>query len=160
MTGKNQRKYITEIIKGTERARGSYQTNPYLQPQKRGGIPDTAASRSIVKEALKLLRPSISPVITIRTVFNSSSVIFADPIELHQLFMNIFTNSVYAIGDKDGEILLELEDFYVDPEYTDTHPDIKTGEYLHIRISDTGHGIKQDILDNIFDPFFTTKPDR
>ena len=31
------------------------------------------------------------------------------------------------------------------------------GEWVEIRISDTGTGIPQDVVDRIFDPFFTTK---
>ena len=149
--------YINEIITGTERAKElirqilTFSRKNEVEFQK-------MEPQIIVKEALKLLRPSISSRISINTKFNSKSVIFADPIEIHQLFMNIFTNAVSAIGDVDGEISLELKDFFVDPEYAEIHPEVKTGEYLQILVSDTGHGITQENLDSIFDPFFTTKP--
>jgi len=34
----------------------------------------------------------------------------------------------------------------------------QTGDYLEIRISDNGPGIRTEIQDKIFDPFYTTKP--
>jgi CheY-like chemotaxis protein len=37
------------------------------------------------------------------------------------------------------------------------HPDLKPGPYLRLTVSDTGHGMSQDVIDRIFDPFFTTK---
>ena len=154
---KKTKEYISEIIKGTDRAKDLIRQILTFS-RKNEAEPRELHPQIIVKEALKLLRPSISSTISIKTKLNNSCIIIADPIEIHQLFMNIFTNAVYAIGDKEGEIILELDDFLVDPEYAETHPGMEPGEYLHIRVSDTGQGIKQEILENIFDPFFTTKP--
>jgi PAS domain S-box-containing protein len=61
---------------------------------------------------------------------------------LNQVFMNLLLNAGHAIEDK-GEITIET--------WSDD-------EEIHVRISDTGHGISEKNLSKLFDPFFTTKP--
>lgn len=149
-------KYIREIIKASERARDlvsqiltfSRQTEVELKP---------LLPKSVLKEALKLLRASIPATITIQSKINSNSAIMAEPTQIHQVVMNLFTNAVHAIGDNAGTITLELDDFMVDEEFTRTHPDIIKGKHVILRVSDTGSGIDHEVLDHIFEPFFTTK---
>ncbi len=63
------------------------------------------------------------------------------PGRLNQVFMNLLVNAGHAIEDK-GEITIETWSSH---------------EEIHVRISDTGHGISSDNLSKLFDPFFTTK---
>jgi CheY-like chemotaxis protein len=37
------------------------------------------------------------------------------------------------------------------------HSDVAAGSYVMIAVTDSGHGIPADILNNVFEPFFTTK---
>jgi two-component system sensor histidine kinase HydH len=53
-------------------------------------------------------------------------------------------NSIQAIGDKKGDITVEITD-----EPSD--------ENVIIKVVDTGIGIREDIMEKIFDPLFTTK---
>ena len=106
---------------------------------------------------IKLLRASIPAKIDITSKIDSDSVIMAEPTQLHQIVMNLFMNAAHAIGENTGTIALNLEDFSVDDEFTRTHPDINVGKHIRISISDTGSGIKPEIIDRIFEPFFTTK---
>ena len=71
--------------------------------------------------------------------------------------MNLFTNAAHAIGENSGLITLDLENFWVDDQFKKTHPNVKTGKHVKIRVTDTGTGIDAAILDYIFEPFFTTK---
>lgn len=64
------------------------------------------------------------------------------PGQLNQVFMNIIGNAIHAIHEK-GKITLV------------THVDRQN---IHISISDTGHGMSEEIKEKIFQPFFTTKP--
>jgi CheY-like chemotaxis protein len=81
----------------------------------------------------------------------------AEPTQLHQIIVNLFTNAVHAIGNKTGTIKLELDDFIVNKDFAKIHPDIKVGKHIMLRVSDTGKGIEQKNLEKIFEPFFTTK---
>ncbi len=60
---------------------------------------------------------------------------------MHQVFKNLVKNGLEAMTDS-GHISIE---------------GMLDGEYLLVRIQDTGPGIQPDILERIFDPFFTTK---
>ena len=149
-------KYFREILTASTRARDlvghiltfSRKTEVELKPLR---------PKHILKEALKLLRASIPATIDIRSVLSSDSAILADTTQLHQVVMNLFTNAVHAIAGNQGVISVELEDFMVDVEFTKTHPNIKEGQHIILRISDTGAGIEPAVLDHIFEPFFTTK---
>jgi CheY-like chemotaxis protein len=45
----------------------------------------------------------------------------------------------------------------MDAAYARAIENARPGSYVLLRVSDTGSGIPQEILDRIFDPFFTTK---
>jgi signal transduction histidine kinase len=62
--------------------------------------------------------------------------------ELNQVWTNIVDNAVQAMGES-GTLRI----------HTSTD-----GDYLTVKIGDTGPGIPADVLDRIFEPFFTTKP--
>ncbi len=64
-----------------------------------------------------------------------------NPGELQQVLFNIINNAVYVMR---GGGLLTISTKY-------------DGEWIEVRISDTGHGIAKEHRQRIFDPFFTTK---
>jgi CheY-like chemotaxis protein len=46
----------------------------------------------------------------------------------------------------------------VEEEYVQTNPSARTGEFVHLSVTDTGPGIPPEILEHLFEPFHTTKP--
>ena len=148
---------IGQIIVASERAKAlvtqilnfSRQSDVELVPVNIAGI---------VKEALKLLRASTPSFITIESDIADTSNVLAEPTQIHQVVMNLFTNAVHAIGENPGTITLTLKDFMVDREFTKTHPGIREGKHLILSITDTGCGISKETIEHIFNPFFTTKP--
>lgn len=110
----------------------------------------------IVKESVKFLRSSIPTSIEIIENINSQSQVMADATQIHQVVMNLCTNAYHAIGDHcQGKITVSLEDFYLDE--THVRQGCPPGNYVRLRVTDTGKGIEQGIMDRIFDPYFTTK---
>ncbi|MBN2790340.1 MAG: response regulator [Candidatus Delongbacteria bacterium] len=113
----------------------------------------------IVKEALKLLRASIPSTIDIKQDINTlQGTVMADPTQIHQIVMNLCTNSFQAMQDKGGILGISLEyknitEFDVEQNGYDISP----GSYLKLVISDTGIGIKKNEMDRIFEPYYTTK---
>jgi two-component system, cell cycle sensor histidine kinase and response regulator CckA len=45
----------------------------------------------------------------------------------------------------------------IDDEFASAHFGLKTGRYVMIVVSDTGHGMSPEVRERIFEPFFTTK---
>jgi len=112
---------------------------------------------SVVNEVLKLLRPSLPTTIEIRRDIEMSpdkGMIFADPTEIHQVFMNLCTNAAHAMRARGGVLGVKLTDVAIEGSM---HPDLEAGSYVCLSVTDTGHGIDASIMRRIFDPFFTTK---
>jgi len=112
----------------------------------------------LLKEAVKFLRASIPTTIEINQhVTDESCNIMADPTQIHQIIMNLFTNAAHAMKQAGGILKIELATIELDKGEIPRHPDLKPGHYVKLTVSDTGHGIDPDNIQRIFDPFFTTK---
>ncbi len=63
------------------------------------------------------------------------------PGKIHQLFLNLIINARDAI-ERDGAITIEFE---------------QSGDWIILRVKDTGKGIPPENIRRVFEPFFTTK---
>jgi PAS domain S-box-containing protein len=112
----------------------------------------------IIKETLKFLKATVPQNVEIREhVDVGSGMILGDPTQIHQVLMNLCSNAAYAMREKGGELEVSLANVEVDTHMLAQHLDLKPGPYLKLVVSDTGHGMSEDIVKRIFDPFFTTK---
>ena len=112
----------------------------------------------IIKEALKLLRASIPKDIEIVQKINQEcGPVFADPTKLHQIVMNLCTNAFHAVQNSRGRFEVALDEVQIEEDLTLGIPGLQGGEYIHLSVSDNGHGIRPEIMPLIFDPYFTTK---
>jgi PAS domain S-box-containing protein len=112
----------------------------------------------LVKETLKFLRAAMPQEIEIRENFDvESGMIMADPTQIYQVVMNLCSNAVHAMREKGGVLEVSLADVEVDAHMLASNPDLKPGSYLKLTVSDTGHGMDQELIKRIFEPFFTTK---
>ena len=68
--------------------------------------------------------------------------VLGDPDQLKQVFLNLVTNAVQAIGDSPGLIVIETR---------------SEGDYVETTILDDGPGISAHDLPKVFDPFFTKR---
>lgn len=83
--------------------------------------------------------------------------VVADPTQLHQVLLNLCVNARDAMPTG-GRLLLAAANLTLAEGDPRLPPRSKSGPYVVIEVSDTGHGIPAEIRHRIFDPFFTTKP--
>jgi PAS domain S-box-containing protein len=76
----------------------------------------------------------------------------ADQSQLEQVILNLTTNAREAMPNG-GAMTITLEDYAANGD----DPEVPTGEYVRLAISDTGFGIAPELIPQIFEPFFTTK---
>ena len=113
---------------------------------------------SLVKEALGFLRVSIPTVIDFEVKMPEQCwPIVGDPTQIHQVMINLCTNSAHAMEGEGGTLSVTLENVHYEKPEVFFDQELPSGKYVCIKITDTGFGIDPGCLDRIFEPFFSTK---
>ncbi len=97
----------------------------------------------VIDETLGLFKSRIDMhmISVMRDYKGIPPAIDADPLEIEQIFSNLFVNSIEEMHDG-GTLTVSLD---------------HNQKEIFIKVSDTGKGIPQENLNKIFDPFYTTK---
>ena len=102
----------------------------------------------VVRDALRLVRSDMlnSRVQLITELAQALPKIFADPVQLRQVLLNLMVNACDAMS----AIATEERKLIVRSVFTDAG-------YVQIDVSDRGSGVSPEHLERLFEPFFTTK---
>jgi len=146
---------IGEVVKAGDRARNLV-SQILTFSRKTETVYSPLALRTIVKESLKMLRSVIPTTIEIRQDLADTGLVMSDPTQVNQILMNLCTNAVHAMEESGGVLELKLKRVRLDKDAA-VALDILPGPYLRLTVSDTGHGMPQEVIDKIFEPYFTTK---
>ena len=112
----------------------------------------------IIKEALKMLRASLPTTIKIQEDIDvNCGKVMADSTNIHQIIVNLCTNSLHAMEKEKGVLSVSLYRKEISDEEIAGEPEVSSGPFMVLEISDTGHGMEQATIEHIFDPYFTTK---
>ncbi len=76
-------------------------------------------------------------------------------VHLNKTIMNLVSNAAEA-QPNGGEILVNTKSLYMDRAIRG-YDTVKAGEYVRLRVKDSGEGIGDLDLDHIFEPFYTKK---
>jgi hypothetical protein len=85
--------------------------------------------------------------------------ILADPGQLQQVVMNLAVNARDAMPRGGALAILAANVELREDDMPPDHPTLAPGQYVVLRVRDTGAGIPKEIQERIFEPFFTTKPE-
>ncbi|MFL6764996.1 MAG: PAS domain-containing protein [Sphingomicrobium sp.] len=99
-----------------------------------------------------LLRNVLGPGIAKQFDLDDSMIpVMADPTQLEVAVLNLAINARDAMPD--GGVLT----FASRPVEVTDDPELESGEYVELTISDTGLGMPPEVAERAFEPFFTTK---
>jgi PAS domain S-box-containing protein len=106
----------------------------------------------LVRGMTALLQSSLGSSVQIETHFPLKlPKIHADPNQLELAILNLAMNARDAMP-KGGSIVIGARERTVSDE-----PDLKSGHYLCVSVTDTGMGMDEETLRRAMEPFFTTK---
>jgi len=152
-----QETFTDEIIRGA--ARAAALTRQLLAFARKGKRQVTPVDiHNIVHQTVKMLTHSIDRRIEIHLELHASeSTVMGDPAQLQNALLNLGVNARDAMGDG-GTLTYATGDVTLSKTECDKHPyELTPGNFLEIRITNTGIGMDRQTQERIFEPFFTTK---
>ncbi len=113
----------------------------------------------LVDEALAMLRATLPASVELTNSCNPDTPpTLADATQIHQVLLNLCTNSWHAMEGKPGRIAVSLAPITLTQLLHSPYTALPPGHYACLSVRDTGCGMDPDTVARIFDPFFTTKP--
>jgi len=150
-------RYLEEVLKAGNRAKELVrQILLFSRQAEEERVP--VQLQLIAREVLELVKTSCPPHITIESdIVRSDDAVLADPIQMHQVILNLCTNALHAMGKETGRLHLAVGPVRLRNALQTPTGYLRPGEYIRVGVTDTGHGIDGSTLERIFEPFFTTK---
>jgi len=115
-------------------------------------------TKQVIDEVLEMIKPALTSAFRLNTVMDCEQDIQIDSIDLHQILTNLIVNARDAMSGKGGRIDVSLKIITTHGLTCTACSHHLDGQYIELRVSDSGTGIEESVIENIFDPFFTTKP--
>lgn len=152
-----QRRYLDEVYKAGNRAKEL--VRQILVFSRQSGEDRSAVDvHAIVSEAVALLEASLPDSVTLRARLDEGSgAVLADPVQMHQVVMNLCHNAIHAMEENGGTLEIHLRGEQFETPWRTPQGEIAAGSYAVLTVSDTGHGMAPSVAERIFEPFFTTK---
>ncbi|WP_050762178.1 transporter substrate-binding domain-containing protein [Desulfarculus baarsii] len=153
--GKTSPEKLRNILTSSKRARDlvrqiltfSRKLTPDMRPLR---------PREVILHALELLRPAIPRMVEIRCrLADDLPLIAGDVTQLEQVLINLASNASDAMPDG-GVLTIKAAARQLSPQEA-AELALRPGLHVVIAVSDTGHGMDKQTMEQIFDPFFTTK---
>ncbi len=149
------RHYVEEILKSGARAKQIVdQILTFSRKRERIVKPFDVADA--VADILPLLQVTLGNHVVIHsTLCKEPAVIEGNPVEVHQLAMNLCKNASQASA-RGKTVTIDVHPVQLQRRRLLTHGDIAPGPYVRLSVADEGPGIGPHVMPHIFEPFFTT----
>lgn len=115
----------------------------------------------IANEVLSILKHTIEKkIVIVKNLDPELRFVKADASQLNQVLLNLCVNARDAMvgaGKDEYKLTVTTFNIYLEKQSFAMVDVCRPGEYVGIKVSDTGTGVSPMVLPKIFDPFFTTK---
>ncbi len=114
---------------------------------------------ALVADFEKILRRVIGEHIELCVLATADSGrVRADPNQIEQVILNLGVNARDAMMPAGGKLTIRTANVRFDEAAAArVAPDLAAGPSVLLEVSDTGHGMDDEVKSRIFEPFFTTK---
>jgi two-component system cell cycle sensor histidine kinase/response regulator CckA len=113
--------------------------------------------RPLIDEMMQFATKTFPRSIRIQTsVADGLPSVIGNSTQLHQVLLNLCVNARDAMPDG-GQLAIDAAMVELDAAALPRNGGFAPGSYVLLKVTDTGHGIPQEIQQKIFEPFFTTK---
>ena len=153
--GDPKRENTTEVLKAAEKGRTLVRSLLKFS-QKDIAHPELLDVNAALSELEKILSRVIGDTIQLRLAPGERvGCVFIDSTQFEQIVMNLVVNARDAMP-QGGVVTIATSKIRIEPG-EERLRELKPGEYVVIKVSDTGVGMDRDVRDRIFEPFFSTK---
>ncbi len=150
------REDIQQVQRAAERAAGL--THQLLAFARRDVIQPRALNLNRVIEGVEqLLVRTLGEHVELSTRLAAGlQPVLSDPGQIEQVLVNLAVNARDAMPGG-GKLIVTTASTSIDEEHAASRVGLSAGPYVSLKVSDTGTGMPQDVIDRAFEPFFTTK---
>jgi len=126
-----------------------------LTSEPRNGPVDLAA---VVRAAGNMLGRLLQRTIALDVEAARPANVQADPRDVEQLVVNLVLNACDATSSSRGRVDVSVSPVHLDAAPPQAVGSVLPGEFVRLRVRDTGCGMDDATRCRLFKPFFTTKP--
>ncbi len=119
--------------------------------------PKNLSLSEVVGSMENMMRRLVPERIQVQFALNpDAGTIHADRIEIEQVLLNLVLNASDAMPDG-GALQITTSAEHLGEEREHSLKQVPAGDYVQLRVADTGTGMSDAVRRRIFEPFFTTK---
>ncbi|MEZ4396867.1 MAG: PAS domain S-box protein [Candidatus Krumholzibacteriia bacterium] len=152
------RRYMAEVLAAANRARELVRQILSFS-RRQTPAPESIPVARTLDETMGLLRATLPSSLELRVEERCGDCrLFAAPVQLEQVLLNLCTNASQALAGRPGRVDILVERLTLDAPHRWGGADLLPGPYVHLRVADDGPGLDPALLPRVCEPFFTTKP--
>ncbi|NCC28165.1 MAG: PAS domain S-box protein, partial [Gammaproteobacteria bacterium] len=150
---------LAQVIEETQSALGQAKvvTSGMLSLSRAGGIvPERVALEKTIRELVTILRQILPAKINLGLDLEPGITAASNAAFLQSALLNLVLNARDAMSDG-GDLLIAVQTVAWDASVPLAVGRLDPGEYVQVRVVDTGCGMPEEVLDRLFEPLFSTK---
>ncbi len=155
-SGESTRRLLATAMRAADR--GATLTQRLLAFSRKQPLhPEAVDLKQLIEGMQDLLQRTLGKSIEIRLTSDPGLwPCLADPAQLESVILNLAINARDAMSEG-GILVIAVSNVRLDNKAAAARGGIPAGDYLLLTVTDTGHGMPDDVREHAFDPFFTTK---